>query len=82
MNCVSRPVFPRGCPREAGPRPQSPLEGEEALLYEMLSDRPLHIDDLIVKTGIPAGRVASLLMNLEIKGYCRQERGKHFQRAT
>jgi DNA processing protein len=61
---------------------QPPLEGEEALLYEMLSDQPLHIDDLIVKSRIPPGRVASLLMSLEIKGYCRQERGKQFQRAT
>jgi len=69
----------RNAPKTQG---QFLLEGEEALLYEMLSDRPLHIDDLIVQSRIPAGRVASLLMNLEIKGYCRQERGKHFQRAT
>ena len=69
----------RGLPKA---QVRSPLKGEEALLYEMLSDQPLHIDDVIVRSGIPAGRVASLLMNLEIKGYCRQERGKHFQRAT
>ncbi len=56
-------------------------EGEEALLYGILSDQPLHIDELIDRTGIPAGRVASVLMSLEIKGYCRQERGKRFQRA-
>jgi DNA processing protein len=66
-------------------RPASPsrssLEGEEVVLYEMLSDQPLHIDELIAKSGIPPGRVASLLMSLELKGYCRQERGKNFQRA-
>jgi len=73
------PVRP-GARRGEGSRP--PLEGEEELLYQMLSDQPLHIDLLIAKSGLPAGRVASLLLSLEIKGYCRQERGKQFQRAS
>jgi DNA processing protein len=60
---------------------KTPLERREALLYQLLSDRPLHIDELIVQSGLPAHQVASLLMNLEIKGYCRQERGKLFLRA-
>ena len=57
------------------------LEREEAIIYGILSDQPLHIDEVITKCGIPAGKVASVLMSLEIKGYCRQERGKRFQRA-
>jgi len=57
------------------------LEGEEAVLYDLLSDQPLHIDELIQRSGLPAGKVASVLVDLELKGYCRQERGKHFLRA-
>jgi DNA processing protein len=57
------------------------LEGEEERLYRILSDRPLHIDEIIMRAHLPAGKVASLLMNLELKGYCRQESGKKFLRA-
>lgn len=57
------------------------LEGDEAILYQLLSDQPLHIDELIQKSGLLPGKVASLLINLEIKGYCRQERGNLFLRA-
>jgi DNA processing protein len=63
------------------PQGEPNLEEEEDLLYQILSDCPLHIDELIQRSGLPAGKVASILMSLEIKGYCRQETGKRFLRA-
>lgn len=45
---------------------------EEASLYRLLSSEPVHIDELIVKTGLPAAQVTSLLLSLELKGAIRQ----------
>lgn len=48
------------------------LEGDEARLYAALSAEPIHIDELIAKTGLPAASVSSLLLALELKGAVRQ----------
>lgn len=50
----------------------TPLEGDEARLYAALSAEPIHIDELIAKTGLPAASVSSLLLALELKGAVRQ----------
>jgi DNA processing protein len=54
------------------PRPGIGLEREEESLYSLLSFEPIHIDELIVKTGFPASRVSGLLLSLELKGAIRQ----------
>lgn len=42
-------------------------------------DRPhLHVDDLIEKTGLPAGRVLAELTVLQLQGFVVQEQGKRF----
>ncbi|MGH7259589.1 MAG: DNA-processing protein DprA [Nitrospiraceae bacterium] len=48
------------------------LEHDEAVLYAALSTEPVHIDELISKTGLPAASVSGLLLALELKGAIRQ----------
>ncbi len=48
------------------------LEQDEATLYAALSAEPVHIDELIAKTGLPAASVSGLLLSLELKGAIRQ----------
>lgn len=52
------------------------LEGDEAALYAALPAEPVHIDELIAKTGLPAAAVSGLLLSLELKGAIRQLPGK------
>jgi len=52
------------------------LEQDEATLYAALSVEPVHIDELIAKTGLPAASVSGLLLSLELKGVIRQLPGQ------
>ena len=56
----------RKSPAQGATQPQ--LEGEEAIVYELLSHEPTQLDDVIAESGLPAGRVAGLLLALELKG--------------
>lgn len=50
----------------------APLDGEETVVYNLLSFEPTPIDDLIVKSGLPAGTVNSLLLAMELRGLARR----------
>jgi DNA processing protein len=65
-------------PRAAGASP--PLEQEEVLIVDALEAGPLQIDDLIVRTRLPAGQMASLLLSLLLKGVIEELPGKSFAR--
>jgi DNA processing protein len=52
------------------------FEKDEAALYAVLSTEPIHIDELIIKTGLPAAQVMSLLLSLELRGAIRQLPGR------
>jgi DNA processing protein len=56
------------------------LSGEEKALYAVLGDTPLHIDAIIRETQLDPGKVSSLLLNLELKGFVSQWPGKSFTR--
>jgi DNA processing protein len=56
------------------------LEGDEAALYAALPAEPVHIDELIAKTGLPAASVSGLLLSLELKGAVRQLPGRSCMR--
>lgn len=49
-----------------------PLEGDETVVYDLLSFEPTPIDDLIAKSGLPAGAVNSLLLAMELRGLARR----------
>ncbi len=49
-----------------------PLKEEEVVVYKLLSDQPTPIDELIIKSGLPAGAVTSVLLSMELKGLARR----------
>ena len=67
--------------KEISRRARSPEQGlpeEEKIVYQLLSDSPLHIDAIIRESPFDPGRVSSLLLNLELKGLISQWPGKCF----
>jgi DNA processing protein len=63
------------------PNPAEELEGNEKVLYEALSDTPVHVDALCEETGIDPSTALVSLLELEFKGLVRQLAGKQFRRA-
>ena len=54
------------------------LTDDQIKILTTLSDTPMHVDDIIEKTEIPARRVLSALTVLEIENLVTQESGKRF----
>jgi DNA processing protein len=49
------------------------LNGSEKKLYELLSaDQPVHINDIVERSGLISSGVLATLFNLEMKGIIRQ----------
>lgn len=63
-----------------GPDPATELTGEEAVLYEALTDTPVHVDALCEETGFDPSTALVHLLQLEFKGLVRQLAGKQFRR--
>jgi len=54
------------------------LSSDESRVFNALGPYPLHIDDLSRKLAIEAGKLAGILLQLELKGAIRQSPGKLF----
>lgn len=54
------------------------LAPDEQRVFDALSPYPLHIDDLTRCVGMDPGKVASTLLQLELKGLVQQSAGKRF----
>lgn len=54
------------------------LAQEEILIIDALEAGPMQIDDLIGRTQLPAGQMASLLLSLMLKGMIEELPGKSF----
>ena len=74
------PHLRRRSPKRAASPPPSALTAAEQQVFDILAEGPLHIDALIVRAGLPGGRVASALVGLEMKGLVRQLTGKVLER--
>ena len=65
---------------------KGPLEGpaglseEEELVYNGLSSKPCHIDELGTGLRFSSSRIAGVLLQLELKGAARQLSGNFFIR--
>lgn len=55
-----------------------PLDEDEILIADVLEAGPLQIDELIGRTQLPAGQMASLLLSLMLKGVIEELPGKSF----
>jgi DNA processing protein len=57
------------------------LNGSEKKLYELLNvEQPVHIDDIVERSGLNSSEVLATLFNLEMKGVIRQLPGKQFSK--
>lgn len=56
----------------------SALTAEESTVFNVLEPYPIHIDELVRKISMDAGKVSSILLHLELKGLIQQSPGKHF----
>ena len=57
------------------------LAGEELLLYNLIPQDPLQLDDLVEKVDINISRVSQILLNLQLKKLIREIPGKQFVRS-
>jgi DNA processing protein len=75
-------LFPTSNKPQAGAAqlPGLTLTENEKLIYEALGTEELFIDEMIVKTGLPASTVSVALLTLEMKKLVRQMPGKVFTR--
>lgn len=55
------------------------LTDEEARVFRAIEPYPLHIDELMRRLAIDAGKLSAVLLQLELKGVVRQLPGKLFQ---
>jgi DNA processing protein len=55
------------------------LTAEEARVFRALGPYPLHIDELVRRLAIDAGKLSGLLLQLELKGAAQQLPGTLFQ---
>jgi DNA processing protein len=57
------------------------LNGSEKKLYELLSaEEPVHIGDIVERSGLNSSEVLATLFDLEMKGIIRQLPGKQFSK--
>ena len=60
---------------------KSDLSPEEKKVLDIIEPYPIHIDTMIRHLGMESGKLASILLPLELKGIIRQAPGKYFTRS-
>ena len=60
---------------------QLKLSGDERIIYDYLSKEPMHIEQIIAETNLPAGSVNSSLISLRLKGVIKQHPGNMFMKS-
>jgi DNA processing protein len=68
----------RGGPPEREETP--PPEGEEGAIFALLSDDPLHLDEVTALSDLPSRRVGELLLQLELIGRVEQLPGGYYRK--
>lgn len=60
---------------------ENKLSDEERLVYNLLTDTPRYVDDIIEEVGLGSAKIMSILLKLEINRLIRQLPGKMFIRS-
>jgi DNA processing protein len=60
--------------------PDLVLKETEKTVWQVLSQKPVHIDQIITSTGLTAHEVLGILLNLELQGLIEQKPGKTYMR--
>jgi len=58
-----------------------PLSPDESIVFDSLGAYQIHIDDLIRKISMEPGKISSILLKLELKGFVQQSPGKYFTKS-
>jgi len=74
--------WPNTLRKSAAPAAKPTLSSDERKVLAVLEPYPLHIDDLVRRLAIDAGKLAGLLLQLELKGLIKQSPGKLFTLAA
>ncbi len=56
------------------------IEGEEAQLYDLISEQPVYLDEIIEKANLEFPTLSKMLLKLEMRNLIRQLPGKQFVR--
>jgi DNA processing protein len=79
-------ILPEVLPQARGPAAGAPspppprLAEDEATLFGLVGEDPVHIDELILRSGLGPGRVATGLLGLAMRGLLRELPGKRYLR--
>jgi DNA processing protein len=57
-----------------------PINGSEKIIYDLIGDYPMHIDQIAHQGRLEPHEVSSALTRMELKGMIRQLPGKMFVR--
>ena len=60
--------------------PDLVLKETDKTVWQVLSQKPVHIDQIITSTGLTAHEVLVILLNLELQGLIEQKPGKTYMR--
>jgi len=63
---------------ESPAAPSFSLTPQEASIYTLVANSPLHADEITVKCGLTAGEVSAMLLRLELKGAVTRLPGNYF----
>ena len=58
------------------------ISGNEARVFDVLGETPMHIDDVASTIGLGASETGASLMSLELSGFVEDRGGKYFVRST
>jgi len=61
--------------------PSSTLEGPQKVIYDTLSDQPMHFNEICEKSKIITATLVSLLITMELKGIIEHRSGDFYVRA-
>ncbi len=56
------------------------LSSQASLIYKLIDEEPVQIDEIIIKSGLSSSHVSSHLLDLELNGFIKQVPGKRFYR--
>jgi len=64
---------------QAPPKKNNPtLDSDETIVFKALEPYPVHIDDILRSTGFNPGKLAGILLKLELEGVVNQSPGNFF----
>ena len=61
---------------------QTELSGDEQSIIVLLTEQPIHSDELTASSGLPAFRVATALTLLQIKGFAEKCSGNYYRKKS